>query len=207
MATKENTRSNSSRDRILKCAEDIILRKGFASTSIEDILEQASITKGGFFYHFDSKAELAKALVERYLEYDEGIFAELFKQADQLSEDPLHRLLIFLKLLAEMMGNLQETHPGCLVASFTYESQQMNDEVRELTKQGLLAWRKMIVARLEKVAEKYPSKFDVNIDSLADMFTSTIEGGIILSKAFQDNKLLVEQILAYRNYLRVLYEM
>lgn len=206
MVTKENTRSNSSRERILKCAEDIILRKGFASTSIEDILEQASITKGGFFYHFESKAALARALVERYLMYDEGIFADLFRQADQLSEDPLHQVLIFLKLLAEMMGNLQETHPGCLVASFTYESQQMNDEVRELTRQGLLAWRKMISSRLEKIAGKYTSKLDINVESLADMFTSTIEGGIILSKAFQDNKLLVEQILAYRNYLRVLYE-
>lgn len=209
MTTKANTRSNSSRDRILKCAEAIILRKGFASTSIEDILEDAAITKGGFFYHFDGKAGLAKALVERYLEYDEGIFADLFKQADQLSEDPLHRVLIFLKLLAEMMGNLQETHPGCLVASFTYESQQMNDEVRELTKQGLLAWRKMIADRLDLIQKKYPSKHDTHmtsVDALADMFTSTIEGGIILSKAFQDNKLLVEQILAYRNYLRVLFE-
>ncbi|WP_455376362.1 TetR/AcrR family transcriptional regulator [Kaarinaea lacus] len=207
MTTKANTRSNSSRDRILKCAEAIILRKGFASTSIEDILEDAAITKGGFFYHFDGKAGLAKALVERYLEYDEGIFADLFKQADQLSEDPLHQVLIFLKLLAEMMGNLQETHPGCLVASFTYESQQMNDEVRELTKQGLLAWRKMIADRLELIVEKYPSKHEINVEALADMFTSTIEGGIILSKAFQDNKLLVQQILAYRNYLRALFEL
>ena len=207
MTTKANTRSNSSRDRILKCAEAIILRKGFASTSIEDILEDAAITKGGFFYHFDSKAGLAKALVERYLEYDEGIFADLFKQADQLSEDPLHQVLIFLKLLAEMMGNLQETHPGCLVASFTYESQQMNDEVRELTKKGLLAWRKMIADRLELIVEKYPSKHEINVEALADMFTSTIEGGIILSKAFQDNKLLVQQILAYRNYLRALFEL
>jgi len=49
------TRSNSSRERILACAEAVILQKGFGGTSIDDILESASITKGGFFYHFDGK--------------------------------------------------------------------------------------------------------------------------------------------------------
>ena len=44
-----NTRSNSSRERILACAEAVILQKGFSGTSIEDILEKASITKGGKF--------------------------------------------------------------------------------------------------------------------------------------------------------------
>ena len=206
MTAKINTRSNSSRERILKCAEAIILHKGFASTSIEDILEQAAITKGGFFYHFDGKTGLAKALVERYLEHDKNIFAELFAQADELSEDPLHQVLIFLKLWSDMMRNLPEIHPGCLAASFTYESQQLNDEVRGLTRQGFIAWRQTISDRLNKISEKYTPKSDVSMETLADMFTSVIEGGIILSKAFQDNNLLIEQILSYRNYLRMLFE-
>lgn len=200
------TRANSSRDRILKCAESIILRKGFASTSIEEILEQSAITKGGFFYHFDGKAGLARALVERYLKHDKDIFNDLFGQADSLSEDPLHQVLIFLKLWTDMMRNLPEIHPGCLAASFTYESQQLNDEIRDLTRQGFIAWRETIAERLNKVSEKYEAKTDVKIETLADMFTAVIEGGIILSKVFQDNQLLIDQILAYRNYLRVLYE-
>jgi AcrR family transcriptional regulator len=200
------TRSNSSRERILKCSEALILKNGFAGTSIEDILEKAAITKGGFFYHFENKAVLAHALVERYLVQDEVIFSDLFNQADDLSEDHLHQLLIFLKLFAEMMGQLQETHPGCLVVSFTYESHQFDDDIRELIKQGLLSWRKMISSRLENITQKYPIKDDISIDALADMFISSIEGGIILSRAFQDNKLLVKQVLAYRNYLRVLFE-
>jgi len=201
-----STRANSSRDRILECAESIILQKGFAGTSIDDILDKAAITKGGFFYHFDGKTGLAHALVTRYLDQDEVIFADLFKQADELSEDPLHQLLIFLKLFADMMGQLEQAHPGCLVVSFTYESYQFNDEIRELIREGLLSWRTMITGRLENVQKVYPCKSDTTIDALADMFISTIEGGIILSRAFQDNKLLVDQVLAYRSYLRVLFE-
>jgi len=198
-------RSNSSRERILACAETIILQKGFGSTSINDILKQAAITKGGFFYHFDGKPGLAQALVERYLEQDDRIFQGIFEQAAELSEDPLHRLLIFLKILSEQLGAMEETHPGCLVASFTYENQQFNEDIREMMREGMLNWRNLVADQLRLVNEKYQMCEDVSVESLADMFTSTIEGGIILSRNFDDNELLVGQILTYRTFLRVLY--
>lgn len=200
------TGKTNSRERILQCAEAIILQKGFAATSIEDILDKAAITKGGFFYHFAGKTELARGLVERYLENDDQVFADLFAQADNLSEDPLHRLLIFLKLFADMMRQLPATHPGCLVASFTYESQQFDDGIREQVRSGVLRWRKLIRDRLELIRQKYPAGEDIAIDTLADMFTSCIEGGIILSRVLQDNNALAEQVLSYRYYLRLLYE-
>ena len=40
------------RDRILDLAYDSVIRKGFAATSIEELVEAAGITKSGFFYHF-----------------------------------------------------------------------------------------------------------------------------------------------------------
>jgi AcrR family transcriptional regulator len=200
------TRSNSSRERILASAEAIVLQKGFNATSIEDILKQASITKGGFFYHFDGKPGLAKALIERYIEQDDQIFSDLFAEANELSEDPLHQLLIFLKLLAGKLGAMEDTHPGCLVASFIYESQQFKPEIRELMRDGMLSWRNLIADQLQRINEKYAVPDDVSIETLADMFTSTIEGGIILTRNFGDNQLLVNQILAYRSFLRRLYE-
>ena len=199
------SRTNS-RERILNSAEGIILQKGLAATSIDDILGKASLTKGGFFYHFSGKNELARALIDRYLEQDEILFSDLFAQADDLSEDPLHQLLIFLKLFAEMMAHLPETHPGCLVASFTYESQQFDDEIRKKIKSGLLQWRKLISDRLVQIEKKYKPQEDISIDALADMFTSSIEGGIIISRALQDNQALVDQVLTYRAYLRLLFE-
>lgn len=199
------TRSNSSRERILACAESIILHKGFTATSIDDILDGASITKGGFFYHFDGKTGLAEALIERYIAQDDAIFRQLLDKADALSEDPLHRLLIFLNLMSETMGQLDETHPGCLVASFTYESLQFKPHIRDLMQRGLLSWRHTIMTRLREIVIQYPKESELSLETIADMFTATIEGGIILARNFQDNALLANQILAYRAFLRMLF--
>ena len=201
-----NTRANNSRERILSVAEALILKQGFAGTSIEDVQQHAAITKGGFFYHFKGKTDLAKSLVERYLATDEEIFSGMFKRADELSEDPLQRLLIFLKLLAEMMSELESTHPGCLVAGFSYESQQLNEEVHALMRQGVLNWREMIAGRLQQVLAERESRMEVSVNALADMFTSSIEGGIILALVLGDNDVLVKQILNYRTHLRLLFE-
>ena len=200
-----NTKAVGTRERILGVAESIILNHGFSATSIDDIIKNAAITKGGFFYHFNGKKDLARALIERYLEQDNRIFDELFLLADQSSDDPLQQLLAFLGLFADMLENLDETHPGCLVAGFTYESQQFDEEIRELIKQGVLVWRKMIQIRLDKIADKYPMNTDVSIIALADMFTSCVEGGIILSRIFMSNNSLVQQVLLYREFLRLAF--
>lgn len=199
-------RANSSRDRILTTAEEIILQKGYVGTSLEEILDKAAITKGGFFYHFNGKAELARALVERYLLEDEKMFTGLQVRADSLSEDPLQRLLIFLNLLAEAVIGLTEVHPGCLAASFTYEIQQFDDNMRERIAHGMLAWRAMIATRLQQIMAKRTPRLPVEVDALADTFTALLEGGIILARIFNSNEALYKQVLAYRNHLRLLFD-
>lgn len=200
-----NTRTNSSRERILSTAESMILQNGFAATTIEEILDKAAITKGGFFYHFNGKLDLARALVERYLEMDSRVFQELSDRADSLSEDPLQRSLIFLNLFTEMVAGMTAVHPGCLAACFTYEAQQMNDEIRLLIQTGILDWRHMIEKRLEQVIEKYPPRIPVSVDALADMFTTCVEGGIILARVYGDNQALINQVQAYRTHLRFVF--
>ncbi|MGB4247960.1 MAG: TetR/AcrR family transcriptional regulator [Pseudohongiellaceae bacterium] len=200
------TRANSSRERILTAAEAIILEKGYTGTNIDEILDKAAITKGGFFYHFNGKGEMARALVERYIEHDMTVFTELLERTDKLSEDPLQRVLIFLNLFSEMVSGMSATHPGCLVAAFTYEMQQFDEDVRKRMLFGVMEWRRFMAERLELVMERYKPRINVSVDVLADMFTSTLEGGIILARVLDNNQALIDQVQAYRSHLRLVFD-
>jgi TetR/AcrR family transcriptional repressor of nem operon len=199
------TKGEQTREHIMAVAEGIILNRGYSGTSIEEIINQAGITKGGFFYHFNGKSDLAKKLILRYLDNDLVFFSGLVDRARSLTEDPLQQLLLFLKLMAEAMEDLPGAHPGCLVASFTYEAEQFDEEIRELNAEGVLVWRKIFGEQLEAVAEKYPMQIQKPLDELADMLTSVIEGGIIMSKLLQDRSILPNQILQYRDYVRLVF--
>ena len=200
------TKGERTREHILETAERLILQSGYSGTSIERIITESGITKGGFFYHFDGKIDLARNLIKRYLQQDEQFFAGLRERAVSLTEDPLQQLLIFLKLMAEALANLPAAHPGCLVASFTYESQQFDDEVRALNATGLLSWRRMFTEMLEAARAGSPAKAEPSTEVLADMLTSVIEGGIVMSRCLGDKNILPEQLLQYRNYIRLLFE-
>lgn len=199
------TKGESTRERILAVAEARILQNGFSGTSIDEVIEASGITKGGFFYHFDGKQDLARHLLLRYLEQDREFFGRLFARAEALSEDPLQQFLIFVNLLAEEMENLPEKHPGCLVASFTYESRQFDPEIEALNRQGVLSWRAMFAERLQAAADHYAMNVEISMEDLADMLSSIIEGGIIVSRVVDDRHILVNQIRQYRSYIRLLF--
>jgi AcrR family transcriptional regulator len=195
----------ATKDRILEVSEKLILKQGYAGTSIEDILTHAHITKGGFFYHFQGKNDLAIALMERYQVNDRTFFVGLADRAQNLVEDPLQQLLLFLKLLADAMSELPEVHPGCLVATFVYESQQVDADVQRINREVIEVWRGLFREQILRADEIYSRNLSIEVDTLADNLTSVIEGGIIVSKALNEKKILTDQILQYRNYIKLLY--
>jgi TetR/AcrR family transcriptional repressor of nem operon len=198
-------KGEQTRERLLTIAEASILAKGFSATSIEEVISEAEITKSGFFYHFKDKTELARALILRYLESDEILLDDLFGRAKELNEDPLHAFLIGLKLFAEMMEDLPEGHPGCLVATIVYQERLFDREIHELTRAGVIIWRKRFVDMLTEISEIYPPRDDVDLEAVADMISTMIEGGIIMSKALKEPKKLAEQVMLLRSYIKLLF--
>lgn len=199
------TKRDSARERILELAESAVLQKGFGATSIEELIAGAGISKSGFFYHFRDKGELAKALLLRYLDRDKAILDDLFDRADALNDDPLHGFLVALKLMAEMLAAMKEVHPGCMVASVCYQEQLFDRELRDLSRDGVLAWRRRFRARLDAIAARYPPRMPVDLDDLADMLTVTVDGGITISKVMRDPPLLARHVLLYRALVRATF--
>jgi AcrR family transcriptional regulator len=57
-------RAERTRNVILDAAAEAFEARGFAGASLSDILSRAGVTKGALYFHFASKEELAKEIVE-----------------------------------------------------------------------------------------------------------------------------------------------
>lgn len=205
MPNLQPRRGSETRERILELAEAAVLDKGFAATTLDELIAGAGLTKSGFLYHFKDKADLAKALMRRYIDQNDAVLTEIFRRADELNEDPLHGFLVGLKLFAEMMADLPNGHPGCLVASYCYQDQLFNREIRELTRTGVSGWRRLFRERLERIAARYPPRLAVDLDDVADMANTLIDGGIIMSKIMKDKDILPRQVMLFREFVRALF--
>lgn len=199
------SKGERTRARILDLAFDSVIAKGFAATSIEELVEAAGITKSGFFYHFRDKTDLARQLLERYQAEDDELTNQLVDRARELSDDPLHSLLIFLKLYAEMLTEIVAQHPGCIVATVTFQEASFDREVSRINAEGIVSWRERLAAWLGEIAQVYPPRTDINLDDLADNLTAVTIGAIVLTKAVRDPEAVGRQTLIYRDFIRLLF--
>ena len=193
------------RTRILDAAEELVLEQGFAGTTVDDVIASAGATKGGFFHHFASKQELARALVERYVAADLELLDDLMSRAERLSSDPLQQLLLFVGLQEEAADELADGNPGCLYASFMYEQELFDRSTHDLIAEAVRAWRTRTREKLDDVVALYPPHAEVDLDTLADQGLAVYEGSFVLSRALGEPGLLRGQLRQFRTYLELLF--
>jgi AcrR family transcriptional regulator len=198
-------KGEETRTRILDAAQRSVLAKGFGGTSIEEIIAETRITKSGFFYHFKDKNELAKALLIRYIEADERIYDELFGRARELTDDPLQTFLLGLKLLAELFSDLPNGHPGCLVAASCYHERVFDREIQDINMQAALMWRRRFRGMFQEITAVYEPREPIDANQLADMVSTVLEGGVVMSKALKEPRSLEQQVMVFRSFVKLLF--
>lgn len=199
------SKGRRTRDRLMDAAYDAILSKGFGATSIEELVEACGITKSGFFYHFKDKSDLARHLLIRFLEEDDAVMDDLTAQAAALSDDPMERFVIFLGLYADMMDAWKELHPGCLIAAILYQEQAFDREVRALLFETAMRWRVRFLGWFAAINTAYEPVVPVDLDTIADSFSTVIEGSIVMMRALNDRLLLGRQLRLFGDMVRVSY--
>ena len=199
------SKGQATRRKILDVAEISVLSKGFGATSIEEIIAEANLTKGVFYSLFAEKTELAVELIVRYFETSDQVFDETFGRGKALSDDPLQAFLIGLNLFAEVLEDLPNGHPGCLVAAICYQERLFDREVVALNAQGVRAWHERFRGYLNEIAAVYPPRDAIDLNEVADMLSCVVDGGIILTKISKDPSRLPRQVRAYRSYIKLLF--
>jgi TetR/AcrR family transcriptional repressor of nem operon len=196
---------SATRDSLLDATQALILDRGFAGMTLDDVVRQVGITKGAFFYHFKSKNDLGKALMKRYSELDARSYEESCARAEKLSRDPLQQLLIFIGLFEEMFENLTEPYPGCLLASYVYELQQFDSATKKMVAEAFTRWRTLLKEKLDAAVKQHPPKIRVDTASLADSFTVVLEGAFIIAKAVNEPRVVADQLHHFKNYIELLF--
>lgn len=59
-------RAEATRRKIIETAIELFSELGYGETGLADVLQRAGVSKGAFYYHFDSKEAVAKAIIDEF---------------------------------------------------------------------------------------------------------------------------------------------
>ena len=62
-----------------------------------------------------------------------------------------------------MMDDMNALHPGCMVATVTYQERMFDAEVRQMNVDYLLRMRERFVRWLDEIVAKYPPRIPVEV--------------------------------------------
>jgi len=198
--------ASQTKQRILDAAREEVLERGFAATSVDAIQEAAGISRGTFFYHFPTKDDLARALIQRHADEDRTLTDALMARAESLATDPLQQALINLGLWEEMFRETGAGEAGCLFASFSYEAGLFDEHTHDLILGSIEHWRQTLGGKLEEAMRRHPVRLtDVDPYVLADVGYGILQGAFILGRALSDPSVMVTHLREFRRLLELLF--
>ncbi|MFF5161396.1 TetR/AcrR family transcriptional regulator [Streptomyces sp. NPDC000348] len=136
-------RSTDTRRSILDVAQRIMARKGYSAVGINEVLAEAGVPKGSFYYYFTSKDAFGEALLKNY--FDEYV-SDMDRVLAQPGKSAAGRLMAYWQQWRETQS-LDECQGKCLAVKLGAEVADLSETMRLVMKAGTSA----IVGRIERV--------------------------------------------------------
>ena len=168
------------RMRIILTAMQLFWEKGYASTSVADILKGAGVNSGSLYHYFDGKQALLLAVLETY---HGGIGPMLLQPAWEGVDDPIERVFALLARYRKSVVDTDCTY-GCPIGSLALELHEPDPPVRQKLMDNFSAWTDAIEGCLEAAAQRLPA--DVDRKALARFVLTTMEGGVMQARTYRD---------------------
>jgi AcrR family transcriptional regulator len=186
----------ATRERIVEAARDLFFRQGYVATGVAQILKASNANSGSLYYFFPSKDDLLVAVLE---EYQALLEPRVLKPAFERVADPIERLFAVLegyRLLLEATN----FELGCPIGNLALEVSNSQPAARRLIIKNFRAWCDAIRRLIEDAADRLPR--DVEPAGLATHVLATMEGSVMLARAYRSFEPFDQAINQLKDYIR-----
>src|SRR5579884_786123 len=181
----------SSREKILRCATEMFYQVGYSWTSVDDILKRSGVAKSNFYYHFESKEELALAVLDLWLADQEASMVRTLQCADCT---PKERLKLFLDQVCSSQAEYANM-AGCPFGNFAAalpvrECDDRYDRFRRKLSEMFERIEATVTRCLAEGAEMGEFRSDIPPAELATLIWATLQGLLMLTKTHRSTRAL-----------------
>lgn len=174
-------KGEQTRERLLAQAAQVFNQRGFFGASLSDLMQATGLQKGGIYNHFESK----EALALEAFDYAIARVDQAFRDALAGKTTARDRLLAMIGVLQSLVEN-PPVRGGCPLLNTAIESDDAHPALRTRARQAMDQWRTTIQRIVGKGMRQGELRPDIDADEVASLLIATLEGGVMLSKLYDD---------------------
>ncbi len=176
----EKSKGEITREHVLDAALELINTRGFAGTSMSDIIEATGVKKGNLYFHFSSKEDLVYALIKKARDEFNAYIAKHTRGNNA-------REKIFAGIEALFRFHKKRNFVGgCIFGNTALEMGDNNPRFEALIRNIFNGWidNYALQIRNGQIHGDIPGNLDP--ESTARHIVATLEGAIMLTRISKD---------------------
>jgi len=177
-----NSNSELTRKKIIKTALKLFVQKGYHGTPIANIAKATKLTKGAIYFHFTSKHEILKGILE---EYDRTFLGSMIKEVGSSEGKAIDKIRTYLKFsinFAAKNEDLIMAHAN-LATELCSSNKKYEKEIKKIYEK----YYKFLADLLEEGKGDGSLREDINPSILAINLIGGNEGNLV-QWSFNKNK-------------------
>ena len=163
-------------ERMLDLAERLVQTRGFNGFSYADIASALGVTKASLHYHFPTKADLGRRLIERYSE----VFATALAAIDESSDDARAKLRAYVDIYTGVLRNDRLCLCGMLAADYATLPDPMKSAVARFFEMN----ERWLTSVLEQGRAAGVLRFAGPPLDVARLLVGSLEGAMLVARSF-----------------------
>ncbi|MFQ5923798.1 MAG: TetR/AcrR family transcriptional regulator [Anaerolineales bacterium] len=184
--------------RILHESLRLFSLKGYLSTSINDILDAAETSKGGFYNHFATKEDLFFEVLEEA----QRIWRERALWGMKDLTDPVEKIQLLLRNYRDRYLKDSDNFPGgCIFVTFSVEMDDQRPHLAEEVNKGFVGLKRMLKRLLDEGKESGKLSDQVSTSAITEMLFSGMLGASVVYGVDKSRQSVDSSINALIDYL------
>jgi AcrR family transcriptional regulator len=188
----------NTRERILHAGRHLFWERGYAATSLHDILHAAKAQSGSFYHFFRGKEDLLHAVLSLYVE---SLHPVIIDPARRAGTDGVTRVLAVLEGYRRSLLVSDCTY-GCPIGRLALEIDPANDVAMDLIAKNFAGWTGAIETLFQQERDRF--RADTDFAGLAQFVLTVMEGGVMQARARRDIGPFDASVAHLRQYLALL---
>ncbi len=114
-------------DALIEKGMMLLWSKGYNATSVNDIVKEAGVPKGSFYFYFESKEDFAVKSIEKYFDMQ---FPPALEILQNKSVSPRQRVIDFYEFRSKVLKEEFDCKMGCMGCNLANEMAEHNEAIR-----------------------------------------------------------------------------